>query len=130
MAFGFAKAARLLTPADFKYVFDAAALKLSSKEVLILARANRHDCARLGLVIAKKHVRLASQRNRVKRVIRESFRHQSALGAWDVIVLARGGIGELDNPVLRAQFEQFWQQFRRKAAKLAAQAPAATGPSC
>lgn len=116
-AFGFAKAARLLNPADFKYVFDAATLKLSSKEVLILARANQRDCARLGLVVAKKHVRLANQRNRVKRIVRESFRHQRALGAWDIIVLVRGGIGELDNPALRAQFEQFWQQFRRKAAK-------------
>lgn len=130
-AFGFAKAARLLRPAEFKFVFDAAALKISSKEVLILARANTLARPRIGLVIAKKHVRMANQRNRVKRVIRESFRHQQALGAWDIIVLARGGIGQLDNPALQAQFTQLWQQFRRRAAKqLASDHAISAAPSC
>jgi len=116
-AFGFAKAARLLTPADFKSVFDAAALKLSSREVLILARPNAGFRPRLGLVVAKKHVRQAHERNRIKRVVRDSFRHHPELGGWNIIVLARGGIGALDNPALRGQIEQLWQQFNRKAAK-------------
>jgi ribonuclease P protein component len=116
--FRFARSSRLLTPADFKQVFDAAALKISSKEVLILARTNRHADPRLGLVIAKKHVRQANQRNRVKRIVRESFRHQLNLGGWDVIVLARGGIAQFDNPTLRIQLDQLWQQFVRKATKL------------
>ena len=116
--FRFARSSRLLTPADFKPVFDAAALKISSKEVLILARSNRHPNPRLGLVIAKKHVRQANQRNRVKRILRESFRHQPNLGGWDIVVLARGGIAEFDNPALRLQLDQLWQQFARKAAKL------------
>jgi ribonuclease P protein component len=120
MAFGFAKTARLLTPADFKYVFDGATLKISSKEILILARANIGPGSgpRLGLVIAKKHVRLAHQRNRVKRIARDSFRHQQQLAGLDIIVLARGGIAQLDNPTLHKQFEQLWQQLRRKAIKL------------
>lgn len=113
----FAKSARLLTPADFKRVFDAAALKISCKEVLILARANHSPNPRMGLVVAKKHVRLAHERNRVKRIVRESFRHQSLLGGWDIIVLARGGIGLLENPRLRSQLDQLWGQFRRRAEK-------------
>lgn len=116
--FRFARSSRLLTPADFKPVFDAAALKISSKEVLILARTNRHTNPRLGLVIAKKHVRQANQRNRVKRIMRESFRHQLSLGGWDIVVLARGGIAQFDNAALRLQLDQLWQQFVRKATKL------------
>jgi len=115
--FAFAKSARLLTPADFKQVFDAAALKVSSKEVLILARANHGSNPRMGLVVAKKHVRLAHQRNRVKRIIRESFRHQPTLGGWDVIVLARAGIGVFENPQLRSHLDQLWVQLRRRAEK-------------
>jgi ribonuclease P protein component len=115
--FAFAKSARLLTPADFKRVFDAATLKVSSKEILILARTNVGSRSRLGLVVAKKHVRLAHERNRVKRLIRESFRHQTALGSWDVIVLARAGIGGLENPALRAELDQLWAQLRRRAAR-------------
>lgn len=86
-----------------------------------MARNNSSAQSRLGLVIAKKHVRQANQRNRVKRIIRESFRHQS-LGNWDVIVLARPGIGLFDNPTLRIQLDQLWQQFRRKASKTVAAA--------
>lgn len=115
--FAFAKSARLLTPADYKRVFDAAALKVSCKEVLILARSNQAAKPRLGLVVAKKHVRLAHERNRIKRAVRETFRHQTDLGSWDVIVLARGGIGALDNPALRAQLDQLWQQLQRRARK-------------
>lgn len=117
----FSKALRLLTPADFKQVFDSAELRVSSKELLILARINRFDHPRLGLVIAKKHVRRAVQRNRIKRVIRESFRHRQAalLGAQgiDTIVLARGGIDKLNNPELQHLLDGLWHQLQRKAQK-------------
>lgn len=118
---GFPKALRLLTPADFKQVFDAADLRVSSKELLILARANLVERPRLGLVIAKKHIRLANQRNRIKRIVRESFRAQqhglaSARGI-DAIVLARSGLDKLDNPALHTLMRQLWQQLQRKASK-------------
>lgn len=118
---GFPKALRLLTPADFKQVFDGADLRVSNKEMLILARPNLLDRPRLGLVIAKKHIRLATQRNRIKRVIRESFRAQQqalANNNIDAIVLARSGLDKLDNPALHTLLRQFWQQLQRKASKL------------
>lgn len=118
---GFPKALRLLTPADFKQVFDAADLRVSNKELLILARANPFERPRLGLVIAKKHIRLATQRNRIKRIIRESFRTQqhalcNDIGV-DAIVLARGGLDKLDNSALHTTMRQLWQQLQRKASK-------------
>jgi ribonuclease P protein component len=119
--FRFSKALRLLTPADFKQVFDRAELRVSSKELLILARINCFDHPRLGLVIAKKHVRRAVQRNRIKRVIRERFRQQQAalLGTRgiDTIVLARGGIDKLDNAALQHLLDGLWHQLQRKAQK-------------
>ena len=128
--FSFSRALRLLTPADYKSVFDAADLRVSCKELLILARTNQFDHPRLGIVVAKKHVRRAVQRNRAKRLIRESFRlHQGelicALGTetenagLDAIVLARGGVDKLDNPALRDQLDQLWRQLQRKARKQA-----------
>lgn len=116
---GFSKALRLLTPADFKQVFDDADLRVSSKELLILARATPLERPRLGLVIAKKHIRLATQRNRIKRVVRESFRlQQAAMGgarSVDTVVLARSGLDRLDNRALHATLGQLWQQLQRKA---------------
>lgn len=118
---GFSKALRLLTPADYKQVFDNAELRVSSKELLILARINRFDHPRLGLVIAKKHVRRAVQRNRIKRVIREGFRQRQAalLGGQgiDTIVLARGGVDKLDNSALQHLLDGLWRQLQRKAQK-------------
>lgn len=122
--FSFSKAARLLTPHDYKHVFEAAALRVSTKELLVLARFNQLDHARLGIVVAKKNVRQATQRNRIKRVTRETFRHQQhrlvdSSGGIDAIVLARSGLGLLDNAALHAMLNQLWRQLQRKANKQA-----------
>ena len=94
----FPKAQRLLTSDDFQSVFADAPVRASHKYFLILARPNQKDAARLGLIIAKKHIRLATERNRMKRLIRETFRHQAATFApIDVIVLARKGMDTLEN---------------------------------
>ena len=115
---GFGKASRLLNASDFTRVFDNARLKVSTPELLFLARPNQLPHARLGLVIAKKHVRKAVARNRVKRIVRETFRQQqSALAGLDIVVLARKGLDTLDKPQLHLSCQQLWQQLQRKAEK-------------
>ena len=64
----FGKHKRLLNARDYSQVFDAPDSKASAKQLLLLARANQGTQHRLGLVIAKKNVRLAAQRNRIKRI--------------------------------------------------------------
>ncbi|MCR3800137.1 ribonuclease P protein component, partial [Pseudomonas aeruginosa] len=65
-------------------------------------------------VIGKKNVKLAVQRNRLKRLIRESFRHnQETLAGWDIVVIARKGLGELENPELHQQFGKLWKRLLR-----------------
>lgn len=114
----FNKSLRLLTAKDYKPVFDNAKYKVSSQQLLFLSRPNQRSNSRLGLVIAKKNVRLAVQRNRIKRVIRESFRlHQAELPALDIVVLTRRGLDKLDNDALHKSVEQLWQQLQRKANK-------------
>ncbi|WP_223351813.1 ribonuclease P protein component, partial [Escherichia coli] len=77
---------RLLTARQFSAVFDSPTGKVPGKHVLLLARENGLDHPRLGLVIGKKNVKLAVQRNRLKRLIRESFRHnQETLAGWDIV---------------------------------------------
>lgn len=116
--FRFDKSLRLLSAKDYKPVFDKAEFKASTQQVLFLSRSNRLSHSRLGLVIAKKNVRLAVQRNRIKRVIRESFRtHQAQLPAIDIVVLARRNLGDLDNAALHKTCEQLWQKLQRKAAR-------------
>jgi len=112
----FPKSHRLLNSGDFQRVFDQAPLRASHKLFLMLARPNGREYPRLGLIIAKKHIRLASRRNRLKRLIRETFRHQQQnLGGIDVIVMARKGMDQLDNPSLIHQLNGQWRRLARKA---------------
>ena len=116
--FQFDKSLRLLNSSDYKAVFDDAKLKVSNQHLLFLARFNHQAYPRLGLIIAKKNVRLAVQRNRVKRAIRETFRlRQDELAGLDIIVLARKGLADLDKPALNKTLNQLWQQLQYRAEK-------------
>lgn len=69
---------------------------------------------RLGLAISRKAAPRAVDRNRVKRIVRESFRHrQTSLAGRDLVVLARPGIGRQSSVELRAALEQLWGKIAR-----------------
>ena len=126
MSRGFGREKRLLTPRQFKAVFDSPSGKAPGKSVLLLARDNQLDHPRLGLVIGKKSVKLSVERNRLKRQIRESYRlNQEVLNGWDIVIVARKGLGDLDNPELAQQFGKLWKRLERS--KPSPQAPAQTG---
>ena len=111
---GFGREKRLLTPRQFKAVFDSPSGKAPGNSVLLLARDNQLDHPRLGLVIGKKSVKLAVERNRIKRQIRESFRlNQDNLTGWDIVVVARKGLGDLENSELAQQFGKLWKRLAR-----------------
>ena len=110
----FPKAKRLLNAGDYSRVFDRADAKASHKYLLLLARQNSGTEHRLGLVIAKKNVRLAVQRNRIKRIAREFFRTLPASEpSLDVVLLTRRGIDQLDNAELSTILQQQWQKLGR-----------------
>ncbi|WP_092434811.1 ribonuclease P protein component [Geopseudomonas sagittaria] len=110
----FGRDKRLLTSRQFTAVFDSPTGKAPGKSVLLLARENGLDHPRLGLVIGKKSVKLAVERNRLKRLIRDSFRlHQEMLAGLDIVMVARKGLGDLDNPELHQQFAKLWKRLAR-----------------
>ena len=114
----FSKSLRLLHASDYQSVFDDAPFRASHKHILILARPGSSASPRLGLVIAKKNIRHAAQRNRIKRIARETFRHQQDnLAGIDAIVLARRDLDQLDNKALHKLFNQQWQRIIKKANK-------------
>ena len=114
--YGFTKTQRLLTAKQFEYVFADAERRASHRHSLILARENSLGFPRLGLVIAKKHVRKAVARNRLKRLIRESFRqHQHQLPAIDAIVLARKGMDEFSKQDVLLMMNGLWQKIQRNS---------------
>ena len=119
--FAFSKAQRLLNKKDYSRVFDNAPIRASHQNFLVLCRPNDLGYPRIGLVIAKKHVRTAVGRNLVKRVARESFRlQQHKLPAIDAIVLARKGADTLSSTQLRQTYNGLWKRIIKRA-KSAAQ---------
>ena len=107
----FSRDQRRLNSSEFKQVFDSVDIRASHKHLLLLARFNRQSQHRLGIVIAKKHVRQAVQRNRIKRIIREFFRCCSPTEKnLDVIVLARPGADRLDNAALSSILRHQWRK--------------------
>jgi ribonuclease P protein component len=125
----FTKSMRLLNSKDFQTVFDDAPLRTSHQHFLFLARTNPLDCPRLGLVIAKKHIRHAVDRNRMKRLIRETFRaKQQQLTGLDVIVLARKGMNDVTNAVLIEHLNGQWDRLIRRLHKAKAEPVIPTEP--
>ena len=111
----FPKSHRLLTGHQFQRIFQAADYKVGHTHLLILARANQLPHPRLGLVVGKKHCKTAVGRNRLKRCIRETFRHQQHhLPGIDAIVLPRAGAAELSNPELHALLQQQWRKLAKR----------------
>lgn len=115
----FTKAKRLLNAKDYSQVFDGAEARVSHKHLLLLARTNSGPENRLGLVIAKKNVRLAVQRNRIKRIVREFFRTTPVdETSLDVVLLARRGMDQLDNAELTSILQRQWQKLEHHASRL------------
>lgn len=113
--FKFSRTSRLLIKQDFQPVF-ANPRKTSYRYLLALYRPNQRLDARLGIVIAKNRVKKAVDRNLIRRIIRESFRHQrQALKGLDLIILLRSEctpiIGEKpDKKALRNDVDGLWQR--------------------
>ena len=105
---------RLLSAGDYKKVFDQS-VRSSDRYFTVLGRYDqKQELARLGLAVAKKHVRRAVDRNRIKRLLRESFRrHQHQLKGFDLVVLVKPGIHKADNPALFSSLEKHWRRLNR-----------------
>ncbi|WP_293645056.1 ribonuclease P protein component [Thiolapillus sp.] len=111
---GFPRHVRLLSAEDYKKVF-AQPVRSSDRYFTVLARYDRQqELARLGLAVAKKHVRRAVDRNRIKRLLRESFRrHQQYLKGYDLVVLVKPGIHKADNLTLFSSLEKHWKRLNQ-----------------
>lgn len=109
--FTFTKAQRLLTPAAFRYVFDAPERKLHQAHLMAFIRSNKLSHPRIGMAITKRKVPTAVARNRIKRHIREQFRQQAAqLEAVDIVFIVKKSTDDLDNKNLNNQINNIFKK--------------------
>lgn len=105
---------RLTEAKQYQRVF-AGSSRFGNRYITVLAKENQLEHPRLGLAISKKSAKRAVDRNRIKRLIRESFRLNCAnLPSVDIIVMCRPLILELDNSDVFQQIEKQWYFIRKK----------------
>ena len=87
--YAFPKSHRLRSRADFSAVYDAKTRE-SRGPLTVYARPSELTHLRMGMSMSRK-VGIAARRNRMRRLLRESFRHlQHELpGGYDLLVIVR-----------------------------------------
>ncbi len=112
----FIPAQHLTRKGQFDAVYQRGA-KLGDSCFLILYLANSLPHARLGLSVSARSVGNSVNRNRIKRIIRESFRQAGiTLPAVDIVVNTRPGARDADNRQLAERLEQHWQRLNKRCA--------------
>ncbi|TAM60464.1 MAG: ribonuclease P protein component [Rhodanobacter sp.] len=107
---GLPRESRLRRPGDF------AALRSSSGRAggrcfHLRYRENSLGHARLGLAISKRVSKRAVERNRIKRLLRESFRRiRHQLPPIDLMVMAREQAAGVPGPQLLAEIDGLWKK--------------------
>ena len=105
---------KLLNAENYKFVFSDSQ-RFGNRCLTVLARTNNLDHPRLGLAISKKCAKRAVDRNRIKRLFRESFRlNQHRLPNVDIVAMCKPSILSLDNAEMQRQIETQWRFMRKK----------------
>lgn len=106
---GLPRTARLRKPSEFKRVFKRPVIS-SDRFFKVLAQNGIGAGPRLGMAVSRQVDRKATGRNRIKRVIRESFRQHFAGGgpAVDFVVLPRKECATICNGQLFRSLDKHW----------------------
>jgi len=117
LSHSFPRDRRLLTAADYRRVF-AKPLKSADACFTVLASPASLPVSRLGLAIAKKQLKHAVERNRIKRLVREYFRcHVAADLACDFVVLTRGVVRHKSNRELLLSLQKHFESLIVRCAR-------------
>jgi ribonuclease P protein component len=109
-AAGLPRDARLRRAGDFAVLRQASG-RLGGRCFSVRHRPNGLDHARLGLAISKRVSKRAVERNRIKRLVRESFRRaRSQLPPIDLMVMARETAAGVPGNELLAELDALWRR--------------------
>ncbi len=109
---GFGREYRLTQKGDYRRVF-ADGSRQGSRLFTVLIRENGLSHPRLGLAIAKKALKRAVDRNRVKRILRARFREAiPELPGVDVVFIARPALAQATKTELHQIVEKHLSRLR------------------
>ncbi len=106
--YSYARSSRLTRAEEYRQVFKNN-YRISDNCFTFLICKQKGKKPRIGFAIAKKQIKGAVDRNRIKRQIRESFRlKQNLLPNFDIVVMVRKEILKLDNQGINDRLGSFW----------------------
>jgi len=111
----FKKSSRLLEKADYGHVFKVGQ-RHHGRYFTVIVCVNGLETARVGIAVSRKVSPRAVVRNRIKRQIRESFRHKNnLLKGFDCVVVAKKAAAGIDQPTLRSSLDTHWRKISENA---------------
>ena len=106
----FPRTARLLKPADFA-ALRGKSRRVSVRHFLAEFATNDQPSCRLGQAVSRRVSKRAVDRNRIKRLVRESYRHvRGELQALDILLVARSSAVPTPNAALREDLSALWKK--------------------
>jgi ribonuclease P protein component len=106
------RVARLRSAADFS-ALRAARGRAGSTYFHVRYDNNALDTARLGLAVSRRVSKRAVQRNRIKRLARETFRRvRGDLACVDILVIARPVAAQATSAQLLQDLAQLWKRIQ------------------
>ena len=110
MSHTFPKSSRLLNAGDYSLVFNKTTARAAAGAGTVIGIKSERPDSRLVIIVAKKNVKLAAQRNRVKRIVRDYFRRHPLAEPMDIVFLARKGVAERTNQDLFSDLSKIWRK--------------------
>ncbi|WP_343188655.1 ribonuclease P protein component [Buchnera aphidicola (Neophyllaphis varicolor)] len=109
----FSKKLRLLNYVDINKVYkNHSFFRIKAFQMIILSRLSYLEYPRLCINISKKYIKLSCDRNRIKRLVRESFRKlQYDLIKMDYIILFTSNISNISNIILNRNLGNLWNYY-------------------
>jgi ribonuclease P protein component len=110
----FLKKSKLLSQAQFKSVFQKKNKRFAHYFIIYIVE-NKLDYPRIGFVLSKKQVKLATHRNTIRRVVKESFRmHQHSLPSLDFVIVGLTKADKVTKKELANCMAKQWNYFQSK----------------
>ena len=118
LSLGFCKNQRLLKPKEYQKVYSSSQRGGSKFFRYHVEGAptleEMSNTPRLGITVSKKVSKLAVQRNRIKRIVREGFRqNQHFLRGSKIVITAKPGINIEKNTDLRSDLDELMTKLLR-----------------
>lgn len=111
-AYSYPKSLRLRKSNEFTRL-KKNAHKVVADNFIICCKPNDYKNPRLGVIVTKRYSKKAVIRNKLKRIIRESFRYSvQSLKAFDYVVIVRHNKPIMNYLHFRRDIDKVWQTWK------------------